>query len=88
MAWYGAAEVGRGTPWPFLVAYWGAFLLLLLTAMYMVLIDLRYIRLQYLAGRREAFRGTIGDERFRRALIAAQQEAESRPGGRDRDVED
>jgi len=56
--------------------------------MYMVLIDLRYIRLQYLAGRREAFRGTIGDERFRRALIAAQQEAESRPGGRDRDVED
>ncbi len=72
MAWHGAAEVTRAVPRPYFIAYWGGFVLLLLIALYMVLLDLRYIRLQLLVGRREAFRGTVGDEAFRRALMTAQ----------------
>ena len=73
MAWYGASEVTRNVPKPFFIAYWAGFALLLVIALYMALLDLRYIRLQFLVGRREVFRSTVGDEDFRRALIAAQQ---------------
>jgi hypothetical protein len=51
-----------------LLAYWGVFLAALLVALYMALIDLRYIRLQYSLGEKELFEETLGSEELRTAL--------------------
>ena len=51
-----------------LLAYWGVFLVALLVALYMALIDLRYIRLQYSLGEKELFEETLGSEELRTAL--------------------
>jgi hypothetical protein len=53
--------------------YWGLFLVLLVVALYMVLLDVRYIRLQYLLARREIFQETLGDPTFRSALRDAEE---------------
>ena len=72
MAWYGErALIGRDASVPYLAVYWGLFVLLFVVAMYMVFLDLRFIRLHYAAGQREIFRSTLGSEDFRRAINAA-----------------
>ena len=58
----------------FLMLYWGAWLALLLVAMYCVWIDLRYLRAQFLAEESHLFRETLAEESFRKALIEAQRE--------------
>jgi hypothetical protein len=70
LAW-GAGELG-GVPLLLQLAYWSAFALFLLVALYTVLLDLRYIRLKYFMEQRELFRQTIGEESFRRALRETQ----------------
>ena len=78
MAWYGVhARLFWGSRL-FLVLYWGAFLLLLAATFYTVLLDIRYIKLQYSLGKRELFRETLGDETFRKALIEGQKRQEDR----------
>lgn len=72
MAWYGVDFVRQGYPSWFLLAYFGVFLVLLLAAFYIVILDIRYIRLQYVLRQREIFRSTIGSEEFRRALREAE----------------
>ena len=73
MAWFGVNEpFTQGAILRFVV-YWGLFLLLLAATLFIVLLDLRYIRLQYVANERELLRQTLADESFRRELIAAQQ---------------
>lgn len=72
MAWYGVAFVRSGATPLFLFCYWGVFLVSLVVAMYMVLLDVRYIRLQYILGKREVFRSTLGEESFRRSLREGQ----------------
>ena len=57
-------------------ARWGGFLRLLFVALYIVLLDVRYIRMQYHLGKREIFRKTLGSEEFRRALREAQRAAQ------------
>lgn len=68
MAWYGTrsgfAEYGLRV----LLIYWGLFALLLLTTLYMALLDIRYTLLQFKLGERELFDKTLGDEAFRREL--------------------
>ncbi|MBL7644575.1 MAG: hypothetical protein JNK74_00155 [Candidatus Hydrogenedentes bacterium] len=54
------------------IAYWGLFLVSLLVALYMALLDLRYIRMQYSLGEKELFEDTLGSEEFRAALRKAQ----------------
>lgn len=73
MAWFGASEVTEETSILYLIIYWSVFLLFFLVAMYMALLDLRYIRLQYLVGQRDLYQDTVGDEAFRRALKEAQE---------------
>ena len=54
-------------------------LVLLLTAFYVVLLDIRYIRMQFKIGERELFRETVDNEQFRRALREAKAAQESAP---------
>ena len=76
MAWYGSETVKRDQSILFLLGYWGLFLLLVLVALYVVLLDVRYIRLQYKLGQREIFLKTLGSEEFRRALRRSHQQKE------------
>ncbi len=78
MAWMGVqADFHRVSLW-LAIAYWGGVFLLLAVAGFTVLLDIRYIRLQYALGRREVFRQTLGDEVFRRALIEGQRAAQDK----------
>lgn len=73
MAWYGGGEMTKETSRLYLLLYWSVFFLFFLVALYMALLDIRYIRLQYLLGQRDLFKDAVGDENFRRALKAAQE---------------
>ncbi|HPO11906.1 MAG TPA: hypothetical protein PLI09_00555 [Candidatus Hydrogenedentes bacterium] len=77
MAWYGVETLREPHSTMYWLIYWGIFLGLIIAAFYVVLLDIRYIRLQYALGQREVFRSTIGNEEFRRALIKAIEENES-----------
>jgi predicted Holliday junction resolvase-like endonuclease len=83
MVWLGVDYL-RIWSWPVHAVYWGFFLLILIAAMYIVLIDIRYIRLQYKLEQREIFQSTLADEEFRKALRAA-QEAEAAEESSQRD---
>ena len=61
----------------FLAAYWTIFMLLLLASLYLALIDLRYIRLQYLVEKREIYGRTMGDQAFREALLQHERDEQS-----------
>ena len=74
MAWYGAGTLRVDASPLFLFAYWGIFLGLLVVVFFTVLLDIRFIRLQYRLGEREIFHSTLGSEDFRRALGQAQQQ--------------
>jgi hypothetical protein len=83
MAWGGTRAVVLSWPPTAQLAYWGVFLVALLTALYMALIDLRYIRLQYHLGERELFEETLGDEELRSSLRRHYPEPPQPPSGRD-----
>ncbi len=80
MAWYGSRpgfnEYGRNV----LVAYWGFFFLFLLVTLYMVLLDFRFIRMEFKMGERALFEDTLGSEDFRKNLRAAQNDPEESSG--------
>jgi hypothetical protein len=75
MAWYGVKWPALRQSLVFFVIYWGVFLLLLAVSLYIVVLDIRCIRMQYAVGKREVFRQTIGSEEFRRALREALEKA-------------
>lgn len=79
MAWNGAEELDAGHTKVYLLVYWGLFLVLLITAVYMAILDLRYIKLQYLIGQRELFQKTVDDDMFREALAARLKESSAEP---------
>lgn len=79
MAWYGGATLDRKQDWVWLLGYWGVFTAFLLTAMYAVLVDVRFIKLSYKMGARDIFQETIGDPEFRKALQAALEEERRNP---------
>ncbi len=66
--------VKPGTPMPVLAVYWGVWVVLLLVAMYCVLLDLRYVRMEFLTEERDLFKETLAEESFRAALVQAQRE--------------
>lgn len=68
LAWYGTKPGVTGLPLPGLAVYWGVFTLSLLVTLYMVLLDMRFIRLMYLREEKALFDETLGSEEFRRAL--------------------
>lgn len=59
-----AHEIAR---WP-LAVFWLSFALLIVFALYLAALDIRYIRLQYAAERRSILQRTLQDESFRAAL--------------------
>lgn len=74
MAWYGSEHLHTpGYSLTFWGVYWAIALLLLAIAIYMVLIDLRYLRLQFKLAEREVFLETLGSEEFRREIRQAQE---------------
>lgn len=80
MAWGGTqAGVTRLAPVAQLV-YWGVFLIALLIALYMALVDLRYTRMQYSMGEKELFEETLGSEDLRTALRERRPSAPERDG--------
>lgn len=84
MAWYGSEHLrDPGLSLWFWGFYWAFALVLLFVALYMVLIDLRYIRLQFKVAERDIFLDTLGSEEFRREIRAAQaQEKDAAAGER------
>lgn len=60
-----AAEPVAG--WP-LAVFWLIFALLIVFALYLAALDIRYIRLQYAEERRTILRHTLQDKTFREAL--------------------
>lgn len=77
LAWYGDDTLRSGASLFYLLLYFSLFALSLLVAVYVVLLDIRHIRLQYLAGQQEIFRSTLGSEEFRRELRKKQTEKRS-----------
>lgn len=73
MAWYGTREGFNNQEARALFIYWGIFVLFFLTTLYMALLDIRYIFLEFKLGERELFDETIGNEAFRQAIRDAQQ---------------
>lgn len=61
-----------------LLAYWVVWLLLLVFSLYVVLVDLRYLRVRFLAEERELFKETMGESAIRQAIIKAQQELQAK----------
>lgn len=73
MAWYGTRTGFSEHGLRALVIYWGVFSLLLLVALYMALLDIRYNLLQFRLGERDLFENTLGDESFRRDIRDARE---------------
>ncbi len=75
MAWGGVRlESVRESPVLFWI-YWGVFFVLFMVTLYIVLVDIRFIRVQQALALREAFRDTLGDKQFRSALRDALSES-------------
>ncbi len=72
MAWFGAEHRFLIDSLSGFVCYWAVFLALVVTTLYIVMLDIRYIHLQYKIGQRDLFRQTWEDEAFRKALIEAE----------------
>ena len=79
MAWYGCDAPILRTSLRYFSIYWGVFILLLLLSLYFIVLDLRFIHVQYLIARRDLLRETLEDETFRKTLIQAQQATTDAP---------
>lgn len=80
MAW-GGTKAGVTSLAPVAqLAYWVVFLIALLIALYMALVDLRYTRMQYSMGEKELFEETLGSEELRTALRERHPPASERDG--------
>lgn len=73
MAFFARHVMSSGASPIILSVFWVIWLLLLLLAMYCVLLDIRYLRVQFRLHERELFEETLGNETFRRAIIEAQR---------------
>jgi hypothetical protein len=63
-----------------LVLYWGAFSILIIAALYIALLDIRYTRMQYKMHERELFQETFMTEEFKKAVqkAVAEKDRENR----------
>lgn len=83
MAWFGVKWEALRESSVLFFGYWGLFAILLLGAVYIAFLDMRYIRLQYRIAERELFRQTLGEDSFRDELRAAYRKAgEDKKGGK------
>lgn len=75
MAFWGVRLQGLRDSLLFFCLYWGAFLVCFVVALYCAFLDWRYIRMQYALARRQLFKETLGEEGFRKALSAGEDDA-------------
>lgn len=81
MAGFGVdMQILRNSQLLFLV-YWGVFALLFFVTLYVVALDLRYIRAQHAVAERDLFRETLGEGEFREALREAVKTASDEKSG-------
>ena len=73
MAWYGSEHLFFVDSLAVFLSYWAVFLALSVITLYIVMLDIRYIHLQYTISQRELFRQTWEDESFRKALIESKR---------------
>lgn len=73
LAWIGASHGFFLHSLPLAVLYWAALLGAMAVTFIIVWLDLRYIRLQYAIEKRNVFRQTLGDHKFREQLIKSQE---------------
>lgn len=66
---------GTGPTW--LLVYWSIWLVLLLFSLYVVMVDLRFLRARFLAEERNLFKETMGEAAIRDAIIQAQRDLQS-----------
>ena len=59
LVWFGPTLMTHGLSFFLMFLYWSGFLLLLGAAFYVAILDIRYIRLQYLLAERELFHETM-----------------------------
>ncbi len=76
--------LGRGMVRPgvsvwLLLGYWGVFTVLLLVALYVAFLDIRYTRLQYKISERSLFRETFMTPEFRKAMQEALEAQKNTP---------
>lgn len=69
----GTSDPSPAYPLLVYILYWGIFLLCIVVAVYMVVLDLRYIRLEYVLEKRSIMKEAWEDEDFRKAINAAQE---------------
>ena len=69
------AETSPTFPIYIYIAYWGFFVLSLLVAFYMVMLDLRYIRLNYVLEKRRLIKDSWEDEEFRKLMQMVQDKS-------------
>ena len=75
MAWFGAQELDTAIhSTQYWIVYWGLFGVLLAVSVYVVILDIQYIRVQYALGKRELFRQTLGNEDFRKGLTKSKED--------------
>lgn len=68
MAWYGTRVEFGDDGLRAMLIYWGVFLLFLLATLYLALLDIRYVWMEYRMGERELFEDTLGSDDLREAL--------------------
>jgi len=72
MTWYGmTAGPYFGSPLLTLI-FWSIVIALIAATFFLVMLDVRFIRLRYALERQKLFKETLGSEDFRRALIRNQ----------------
>ena len=68
-----AGEINTRHPLWFCLAYWSVFAAFLLTILYIAMLDIRYIRLQFALGKQELIKQSWENEEFRKMLKKTQQ---------------
>jgi hypothetical protein len=72
LAWFGGDFLRMKPGLGLLALYWGGFLFAMAGALYMVWLDLRFLRHVYVSEERDIFKATLGSEEFQRAIREAQ----------------
>lgn len=67
--------LGPGIGWPTLTVYWVAFVLLMMAALWIAMLDARFTRLEFKMREREIFREAFMSDEFRQELKEAGKRA-------------
>lgn len=81
MAYFGADQPFLRESKTIFLIYWGIFVVLFIVTLYIVALDIRFIRVQHSVAERDLFQETLGDKEFREALQEAVRNASQQTSG-------